>query len=94
MSLSAERKQYILDLANDEWVARLHRDEPKREKEFKRLSVQMDKECEEFVNNTASCEELHEFARHFNWDKAHCLKSFLCNCKFCKEERGDAISYE
>jgi len=67
--LSAERKQYIRDLVNDEWVDRLPSSEPERDKEFKRLSPLMDKELEGLLKKTSSAEELHELALAYNWDK-------------------------
>jgi len=67
--LSEERIGFISDIANDEWVYRLPEDEQRREKEFDRLSIVMEQACTEFLKNTNSTEELHEFAERYNWGK-------------------------
>lgn len=44
MALSDDRKQYIRDLANGDWVYRMttSRSDPEYEKEFERQSIVMD----------------------------------------------------
>jgi len=68
VAISSERKQFIADIANDEWVDRLPADVIDNEKEFDRQGLIMQEKCDEFLRTCACSEELHEFAELFNWD--------------------------
>ena len=64
--MTPERRQHILDMANDEWVDRLPKD---------RSSIDFDELCDEWEHRTATFpreatdpEELHVFADAWNWD--------------------------
>ena len=65
--LSAQRRQYIADLANDEWVDRLPPDVD--DARFDELSEEMELETHRFLTDeTTTAHELHYFADRWNWD--------------------------
>jgi hypothetical protein len=66
--ISAERKQFIFDMANDEWVDRLDEATKENDAKFTALSEQMYQQRVTFLATpTTSALELHCFADHWNW---------------------------
>jgi hypothetical protein len=66
--ISAERKQFIFDMANDEWVDRLDEATKKDDAKFAALSEQMHQQRVTFLATAfTSALELHCFADHWNW---------------------------
>jgi Domain of unknown function (DUF4274) len=66
--ISAERKQFILDMANDEWVDRLDEATKKDDAKFNALSEQMYRRRVTFLATASTpALELHCFADHWNW---------------------------
>jgi hypothetical protein len=65
--LSAERKQYLRDLANDEWVDRVDEITKRDDSKFQALSAAMYEERCRFLATTESDIELHYFVDHWNW---------------------------
>ncbi len=65
-TLSAERRQFIADLANDEWVDRWPAGG--EDAAFDQESVRWDEERAGFLNRVDDPEEIHLFAELWNWD--------------------------
>ena len=65
--LSPERRQFIGDLANDEWVDRLV-SSGAPEGDFDAKAAEMDRLRERFVAEATDPDELHHFAERWNWD--------------------------
>jgi hypothetical protein len=66
--ISAERKQFICDMANDEWVDRLDDSTKKDDAKFNALSEQMYRQRVTFLATASTpALELHCFADHWNW---------------------------
>ena len=64
--VTEERKQFIFDIANGEWVDRLPKDTS--DEEFEKMLKKMNRERNKFLKNCISPEELHLFAEAYNWD--------------------------
>ena len=60
------RRQFIGEIANDEWVDRFPRDAS--DDDFARMSKAMEEACARFVTGSTDPHELHLFARKWNWD--------------------------
>ena len=56
MSISSERKQFISDIAEDDWVDRVDDDE------YDRVEAEMELARQKFVQTVKDPEELHLFA--------------------------------
>jgi Domain of unknown function (DUF4274) len=66
--ISAERTQFICDMANDEWVDRLDEATKKDDTKFNALSEQMSQKRVTFLATASTpALELHCFADHWNW---------------------------
>ena len=66
--ISAERKQFIFDMANDEWVDRVDEATKKDDAKFTALSEKMYQRRVTFLaTQTTPALELHCFADHWNW---------------------------
>lgn len=68
MAISPERRQYLADLANDEWVDRFDHDGPNGDARYEAMSQAMGRECARFAREATNSEELHVFADLWNWD--------------------------
>jgi len=68
VALTQQRKQYIADLANDEWVDRLPEEIAADEAAFEQMVQEMDLETSRFLETTTDPQELHLFADLWNWD--------------------------
>jgi hypothetical protein len=66
--ISAERKRFIFDMANDEWVDRLDDASKKDDAKFNALFKQMYQQRVTFLATLSTPTlELHCFADHWNW---------------------------
>jgi Domain of unknown function (DUF4274) len=66
--ISAERKQFLFDMANDEWVDRLDEATKKDDAKFNALLEKMYQRRVTFLATpTTPALELHCFADHWNW---------------------------
>jgi hypothetical protein len=73
--ISAERKQFIFDMANDEWVDRLDEATKKDEAKFNALSEQIHQQRVTFLATpTTPALELHCFADHWNWGSVEAMR--------------------
>lgn len=68
MQVSPARRQFIADLANDEWIDRLDDDVRNDEAAFGALCKEMDEKLNVFLISDAPPDELHLFAEFWNWD--------------------------
>ncbi len=66
MGITAERRQFIADIANDEWIGRIDRSMP--DSEFDVLSDEWQRRTDEFLRDTTDSAELHLFVKLWNWD--------------------------
>lgn len=64
--VTAERSQYIRDMANSEWVHRLP--EGTSDRKFRSVEKKMNEEMDEFLVSCKSPAELHHFVLCYNWD--------------------------
>lgn len=86
MALSEERKNYIRELSNDEWI------KPSldlSDEEFDAMCEEKEEEIIDFVNETTNPEELHYFAETWNWDGGFEALQMLLNNPSC--DRGTAL---
>jgi len=72
VTLSAERMRFIANIANDEWSYDLpkHESEEENDKEFAKHESIWNKIREDYLANSDSAEELHEFVKQHHWDDA------------------------
>lgn len=68
MPVSAERQRQIRELSNDERVDSIDTS-GFTEVDWQRFGEELDAETLAFCRNTTDAEELHAFARTYNWDK-------------------------
>src|SRR6185369_16752777 len=66
--VSAERRQFVADLAKDEWVDRLPKSISDDEALFDQACVEWAAKTAAFVSGDTDPSELHLFAELFNWD--------------------------
>jgi Domain of unknown function (DUF4274) len=65
--ISKERKQFLCDIANDEWVDRIDEASKRDPAKFEAMSEKMRLARDTFLATTTNAFELHCFAEHWNW---------------------------
>jgi hypothetical protein len=68
MDVSADRRQFILDIANSEWVDRLSQEAREDPEQLDRLEAEWNQKADEFLESDAAPAELHLYASYLNWD--------------------------
>lgn len=89
MAISPERKQFIADLANDEWVGRFDEEAPDSDARFEVASEAISREREQFLTEATDPEELHRFAELWNWDGGYVAMLMLTRNSAC--DAGTAL---
>ena len=86
--LSPERRQFIGDIANDEWVDRLVRANAPEE-QFDAEAEEVERARQRFVAEATDPDELHHFVERWNWDGGAEVMRAVAQNPAC--DRGTAL---